>query len=109
MRTKGRQPGGYKKLKIFESKRLKMDMYLLYFPCGSEVSPHKDPATEGYIHKRTNITLKKPKEGGLVFVEGPVLNIGRFSHFMPSEWRHLMTKITKGSCLMLSIGWLTPR
>ena len=105
----GRQGGGYRKMKLFSSEKRKMDIYLLHFPEGSEVPIHIDPAPEGFIHQRLNIFLKRPKEGGQIFVEGPVLNIGPFNLFMASVWRHLMTRVTKGSAYILSIGWLEPR
>ena len=105
----GRQGGGYRKMLLFSSVKRQLDVYLLHFPEGSEVPIHVDPAPEGFIHKRLNIFLKRAKEGGQIFVEGPVLNIGPFNYFMPSVWRHLMTRVTKGSSYILSIGWLTAR
>jgi hypothetical protein len=96
----GRQETGYFKLPIFVRKRF--DVYIIKFPRGSYMDPHKDPAPEGFRHFRFNCVLKQPKYG-YGYVEGD----GYFSFrlFRPDVKKHWVSPVS-GSRYVLSIGWL---
>lgn len=106
---KGRQGTGYFKLKLFESKVFKFDVYLLKFPVGCEVPWHLDPTIPGYAHYRRNFTLNPQLDGGEVLVMD---NIGHYHYpgsnkFRPDVQKHKMTKVMFKPMYMLSIGWLS--
>lgn len=105
----GRQNTGYEKLKIFESKLLKMDCYLLRMREGSYIDFHLDEV-EGYEHYRLNVILKKAEYGGEFFVRGPSgyprLIRNRVNYFFPDTMEHGVTKVKRGTRYVLSIGWL---
>lgn len=102
----GRQGTGYKKIKLLESKKFLFDCYLLYFPEGSEIPPHRDPVPQGYKHYRLNIFLVKAIEGGIFLCKNTIHSFSRFQLFRPDVEEHSVSKITKGYRLVLSIGWL---
>lgn len=115
---RGRQDGGYDKLKLLESKRLRFDLYLLRFPEGSVVPMHRDPSPDGFSHHRVNITLRFAARGGLTLIarqpelgqlETPKYRYEerRWYRFRPDLYTHMMTSVREGSVLMLSFGWLT--
>lgn len=101
-----RQGSGYHKLKLLESSYLKCDAYLLYYPEGSWIDVHKDEVP-GHEHWRYNIELIQPEEGGFLkgsfnYWQGSRRRVNKFR----SDFYHEVTKITKGTRLVLSIGWL---
>lgn len=105
----GRQKTGYEKLKIFESKFLKMDCYLLRMKEGSHIDFHYDKV-EGYEHNRLNIILKKAEYGGEFCLEGPSGYPRRVRDriilFRPDIDHHAVSKVERGTRYVLSIGWL---
>lgn len=106
----GRQRGDYDKFLLCQSKWLKFDFYLLRFRSGSIVKMHNDSAPVGYEHHRLNITIKRPRDGGVFLVYKPGsadydLVTKRVVHFRPDIQRHAMSRVT-GRAYMLSIGWL---
>jgi hypothetical protein len=111
--TEGRQGSGYFKFKIFKSKLLKMDIYLLKFPEGSYIDLHTDPV-EGHKHHRLNVILKKADKGGQ-FSSTPrgwqnmYPTMGRIIKFRPDLEKHMVSKVILGTRYVLSIGWLTRR
>lgn len=104
--SSGRRDGGYKIKRLFQSQKLKMDCYLLYYTTGDTITPHTDPVKEGK-HYRLNVELIKAKEGGKFQLEGkPRFKLLRAVCFSPSDQEHSVTKIEKGYRLVLSIGWI---
>jgi hypothetical protein len=109
----GRQNGGYDKMLLAQSKRLKFDLYLLRFHEGSDVKNHRDPCPEGFSHHRVNWTLRFADAGGLTLIEmKPGTNNYRYEErrlyrFRPDIQRHFVTHVKRGSILMVSFGWLT--
>ncbi|WPH64684.1 hypothetical protein [Vibrio phage vB_VpaP_SJSY21] len=99
----GRQKGGYKKLTLFYSNRLKADAYILYYPEGSFIPPHTDDVVSGK-HYRLNIELKRAKAGGIFYTESSILEFGRAVLFRPDISLHKVSRINKGSRLVLSFG-----
>jgi hypothetical protein len=102
---KGRQDTGYSKLTIFNI--LFFDLYILKFPTNSEIPSHVDLANRP--HCRLNIVLKKATEGGKFICSKTILNWSRIKLFRPDIHEHSVTKITKGTRWVLSIGWLYGR
>ena len=108
----GRQGGGYSRLLLAHSKRLKFDLYLLRLPCTSMVRHHTDPVIPEFEHHRVNITLRAAKIGGKTFIAtGSALHpwytrAARVYHFRPDLLPHYVTPVMKGSVWLLSFGWL---
>lgn len=101
---KGRQNSGYDKLKIFQiSCPILADLYLLRFPKGSYVKPHKDPV-EGRRHYRLNIVIKKAHIGGTFLCSTQILDWGRIQFFRSDLAKHAVSPILKGSRYVLSFG-----
>lgn len=105
---RGRQ-GGYQKLKLFESKLLKADIYLLKVPPRTRIKPHIDRCPDGYRHTRLNIRLKGDGIHCVNMIgteknpQGGPLRSNRFLKFCASKLHDFGTL---NGCLMLSIGWL---
>ena len=109
----GRQKTGYFKMKLFESKWFKFDIYLLKYPEGSYIKPHIDEAITKVIvngvttlheHHRLNIVLKNAGFGGY-FCINEKSQQGRFHYFRPDLVEHAVTTIHEGTRYALSIGW----
>ena len=116
----GRQGTGYYKMKLFESKLLKFDVYILKMEENANIFPpphipdHYDKV-EGYKHHRLNVILKRPIHGGRFriqkkglywyeFVEG---HKKRMHYFRPDLEKHGVTFLLEGTRYVISIGWLT--
>lgn len=99
----GRQGGGYFKLKVFQIKWF--DCFLVKFPNGSAINKHTDPCDYGK-HYRVNITLQKPKAGGIFLCDnGPILSWPRIVLFRPDIQPHEVTTVV-GKRLILSFGFV---
>lgn len=102
----GRQGTGYRKLKIFSSKLLKCDMYLLWYPEGSWVPMHVDPV-DNKRHYRLNLVLKNARVGGKFDVSNTIYEIpDRLYLFRPDLDLHGVGHVSYGSRFVLSIGWV---
>lgn len=103
---KGRQDSGYYKCKLFESKLLKCDAYILKFPTGSSVPRHKDEVN-GYNHYRFNY-IWGDFFGGQVNLHGGDSEIegNNWYLFRPDLYEHSVSKVFWGTRYVLSIGWL---
>lgn len=99
------QDGYYFKIKLFESKCLKSDLYLLYYPEGSHIPVHRDEVP-GCRHHRMNVELVRPEVGGWLKYGSWNAKKQRFHYFMSDEF-HEVTKVEKGYRLVFSLGWLT--
>lgn len=103
---KGRQEEGeYRILPLIWSKFLKLDCFLIKFPTGSYILPHKDETKNNRRHYRLNIILCQPKHGGVFKVERTIFSLfNRIHFFRPDLYEHEVTKVEKGFRLVLSIG-----
>lgn len=101
----GRIGTGYNKILLLQSGLLKFDIYLLYYPEGSEITPHVDIVC-GKSHYRLNVMLKKAERGGEFVCENPIFRGFRMNLFRPDSSVHSVTKVEKGYRVMLSIGWV---
>jgi len=98
----GRQGTGYQKLPLLRLPAV--DAYLLRFPEGSHVPRHVDPVP-GRRHWRLNVTLVAPGDGG-EFVCGRAWRLGRrVTLFRPDRDVHSVTRVTRGTRVVLSVGW----
>ncbi len=103
---KGRQGSGYDKLLLLTGKwPIPFDFYLLRFPEGSSIAPHKDPTTTGK-HFRLNIIVKECGYGGKFLCDNPIFQSRRMNLFRPDISEHSVTKVCFGTRYVLSIGWL---
>jgi hypothetical protein len=102
----GRQGTGYDKMLIWIGYfPLPFDCYILRFPTGCEIPPHKDAVKEGR-HYRLNIVLWAATKGGN-FICQNVLYSNRFMNlFRPDIEEHSVTKIEEGARYVFSVGWL---
>ncbi len=103
---KGRQQSGYDKMLLAGAYwPIKFDCYLLRFPQGCEVPPHKDTVSSG-LHYRLNIVLKQAQKGGDFICATPIYQNSRIKFFRPDLCEHAVTKVEQGSRYLLSIGWV---
>jgi len=80
------------------------DVYLLKYPTGTNIPEHTD-VVHGARHCRLNIILRKGG-GGVFSCEKCIINTSRIVLFRPDINKHSVSPITKGSRIVLSIGWL---
>ncbi|CAM3948066.1 hypothetical protein [Pseudoalteromonas byunsanensis] len=103
---KGRQLSGYDKMLLAGAYwPIKFDCYLLRFPVGSEIPPHKDEVSKGK-HYRLNIVLKEAKSGGQFICKNPIYETSRVKFFRPDKSEHSVTKVVSGNRYLLSVGWI---
>jgi hypothetical protein len=101
---KGRQGTGYDKMLLATLPwPIPFDCYLLRYPDGSEIPPHRDPVAKGK-HFRLNVILKQSK-GGQFTCENPIFESKRVKFFRPDLSLHSVTKV-KGTRYVFSFGWL---
>jgi hypothetical protein len=107
---RGRQNSGYYKMLLayckFPAYIRKYvwgwDLYLLWYPEGSEIPEHVD-TIEGYCHYRINLVLKKCLSGGEFQAQSTILSYSRLKIFR-SDQPHSVTKINQGTRCLLSFG-----
>jgi hypothetical protein len=101
----GRQNTGYKKLKIFQF--LNMDCYILKYNTGDYIPVHTDPVP-GRKHYRLNITLKKAREGGHLYIQdvdnGRWRAGGKICFFRSDVCPHEVSPILSGNRVVLTLG-----
>lgn len=102
---RGRQNSGYDKLLLMGGYwPIPFDVYLLKYPEGSFIPPHRDPV-DGKRHFRINIVLKEAV-GGDFRCENAIFASRRINIFRSDVSLHEVTKIERGCRWVLSIGWL---
>jgi hypothetical protein len=103
---RGRQETGYDKCLLVQSPLpIPFDCYLLRYPDGSEIPPHRDPVSGGR-HFRLNIVLKPARSGGHFVCADPLLDLGPIKLFRSDKSNHSVTRVVGGSRYVLSIGWV---
>ena len=88
------------------------DMWILRYPDGSWIPPHRDEATVfGLRHRRLNALVCPARAGGDFVVNNNLvvpLAVGEAVLFYPDEVEHSVTKVD-GVRLIFSVGaWLEP-
>lgn len=105
---KGRQNTGYDKLLLLGNPfLLPFDCYLLKFPEGTAVPPHRDKVERGR-HYRLNVVLKRSSGGGEFVCANPIIDSPRVKLFRPDLEEHSVTEVQGGDRWVLSIGWVLP-
>jgi hypothetical protein len=84
---------------------LPFDSYLIRYPEGSAVPPHKDTVQSGR-HYRLNIILKAPSSGGEFICASPIYSSSRIKLFRPDECEHSVTLVEGGTRYVFSLGWV---
>jgi hypothetical protein len=84
---------------------LPFDVYILRFPEGAEIPAHTDPVAKGR-HYRCNIVVKRAREGGEFVCATPIVATRRIKVFRPDTCDHSVTRVTRGTRYVLSIGWI---
>jgi hypothetical protein len=103
---RGRQGTGYDKLLLMVNPFLvPFDLYLLRFPEGTAIPPHRDPVT-GRRHFRLNVILKKSRSGGEFVCENPIYASSRLNLFRSDTSIHSVTRVEGGTRYVLSLGWV---
>lgn len=102
----GRLGTGYDKMLLACFRKL-FDCWVLRFPVGSFILPHKDPVEQGR-HYRLNIVLKRSPGGGEFVCKDTLFEMPRVALFRPDLSEHSVTTVTGGPRYVLSIGWVLP-
>ncbi len=106
---RGRQGTGYDKMLLLTAPwPIPFDTYLLRYPEGTEIPPHRDPV-ENRRHYRLNIVLKSPRSGGEFVCAAPIFESRRIKFFRPDQCEHSVTRVVGGSRYVFSLGWLWGR
>lgn len=106
----GRQGTGYDKLLLAVNPLvIPFDCYLLRYPVGSSIPPHRDPAPAGRRHFRLNIVVKPSPGGGEFVCERAIIDTERVKLFRSDLSTHSVTRVEGGPRYVLSIGWLLPQ
>lgn len=104
----GRQGTGYDKLLLLANPFLiPFDCYVLRFPVGTSIPPHRDLVKKGR-HFRLNVVLKRSRTGGEFICETPIFQSARLNLFRSDLCTHSVTRVEGSSRYVLSIGWLLP-
>lgn len=85
------------------SERLKADCYLIHYPQGASIPPHKDKVKDGNMY-RLNIEIWKSKRGGKFRCNNVFSLFNRIYLFRPDIEKHSVTEVEEGSRWVFSIG-----
>ncbi|GAB4186962.1 MAG: hypothetical protein Tsb002_11880 [Wenzhouxiangellaceae bacterium] len=105
---RGRQQSGYDKFCLLQLRwPLPCDAYLLRFPVGSSVPPHRDAVSAGR-HYRVNLILRHARSGGEFHCDDMLWSSRRIKWFRPDQALHSVSAVTAGTRYVLSVGWIRP-
>ncbi|MEM7246706.1 MAG: 2OG-Fe(II) oxygenase [Acidobacteriota bacterium] len=101
----GRRGTGYLKRRLFRWRlgRLGSDAYLLKYPEGSSVPPHRDPV-DGGSHYRLNIELRRAARGGDFRCDTTIVRLPRIALFRPDRHEHSVSRVEEGTRWVFSVG-----
>lgn len=103
---RGRQGTGYDKMLLLTAHwPIPFDGYLIRYPDGSAIPPHRDTVATGR-HYRLNVILKSPQSGGEFVCGEPIFSTKRIKLFRPDISEHSVTRVSGGSRYVLSVGWV---
>jgi hypothetical protein len=104
----GRENTGHQQLLlIINPWVIPFNCYLLRFPEGSQIPPHRDTVRSGR-HFRLNIIVKRSPSGGEFVCANPILHTRRLNFFRSDSSTHSVTPVVGGTRYVISIGWLLP-
>jgi hypothetical protein len=90
-------------VRIVKRTPLPFAVYLLRYPVGAFIPPHRDPLSKRRLF-HLNIVLTKPL-GGEFVTESVIFRLGRFVFFRPDLSTHSVTPVLEGTRYVLLIGW----
>lgn len=101
----GRQGGGYEKLLLAAAPLpVGWDLWLLRYPTGSGIGPHRDPLP-GKRHLRVNLVLQSGEGGRFECEPEAIRHSGSRLHiFRPDLGTHSVSPVTGGTRWVLSLG-----
>lgn len=103
---RGRQQTGYDKMLLLTAHwPLRFDSYLIRYPIGAAIPPHRDRVVSGR-HYRLNIVVRKSPGGGEFVCTAPIFSSARIKLFRPDIAEHSVTRVEGGPRYVLSIGWV---
>lgn len=106
---RGRQGTGYDKMLLLTAPwPIPFDSYLIRYPEGTEIPPHRDEVAAGR-HYRLNLVMKAPRSGGEFVCAAPIFASRRIKFFRPDLCEHSVTRVVGGSRYVLSVGWVLGR
>ena len=106
---KGRENTGYEQLLLFINPFvIPFNCWLLRFPEGSHLPPHRDTLRSGR-HFRLNIIVKRSPSGGEFVCADPIFQTRRLKFFRSDTSTHSVTRVVGGSRYVISIGWILPK
>lgn len=97
----GRQGTGYDKLLLVEGRRF--DLYLLRFPTGAHLPPHRDELDDAG-HLRLNLVLIPARRGGHFECPAAYVDRPRLKLFRSDLHEHAVSTIEAGTRWVLSLG-----
>lgn len=104
--VEGRQGSGYDKMLIATGRfPLPFDLYLIRYPVGSSIPPHRDPVP-GSEHYRVNVVVRKSQSGGEFECENAIYKSSRVNLFRSDLCEHSVSKVEGSPRYVLSLGWL---
>lgn len=83
---------------------VQLDAYLFGYQTGDYVPPHVHTVGADRREYRLNIVLRSADEGGEFVCENQIFETRRIKFFRADLSEHSVTRITKGSRLILSLG-----
>lgn len=84
------------------------DVYLIYYPQGSYIPPHRDPVQKNFNHQRLNSIVQHAELGGELLIEGSIVELAELDGmtFFSNKSEHSVAKIERGDRLLWSVGVL---
>jgi hypothetical protein len=98
----GREGTGYQILTLVRTSILPFDCYIIRYPTGSYMPPHRDKV-KGKKHYRLNLILRRAR-GGEFVVKNAIFRSSRLNIFRPDLETHSVTKVESGTRYVFSIG-----
>ena len=103
---RGRQDTGYDKFLLAANPFLvPFDLYLLRYPVGSHIPPHRDPVASGR-HYRLNVVIRRSVSGGSFVCDDPIYASERINFFRPDISTHSVSQVEGRPRYVLSLGWI---
>jgi hypothetical protein len=81
------------------------DLYVLRYPVGSHIPPHRDPVPSGR-HYRLNVVIRRSSAGGAFICDKPIYSSKRISLFRSDISTHSVTTVEGRPRYVLSLGWI---
>lgn len=105
----GRQKTDYNVMLLAEvTWPLPMDCYIIKYPDGAGVPPHRDKVENGR-HFRINFIVTNPNTGGEFICDKVIFQTKRIKFFRPDLYYHEVNPCYGKTRYVFSIGWVLPQ